>query len=130
MTVRTQSAEVEEVRALGPPTVYEFRAASLHEICAHVGREERVTTLERLTAYLFDVFPLPPQSEHNHQQRRVTEMPSLSRRKLRRVVYGIAQRLWRRNPIPAILRLIYGRHRCYLGPPQKNYGSLVGSLND
>ena len=60
MTVGTQPAKVEEdcehalleyFRALGPPTVYEFRAASLHEICAHVGKEERETTLERLTAY-------------------------------------------------------------------------------
>ena len=42
MTVGTQTAEVEEdceqalheyFRALGSPTVYEFRAASLHEIC-------------------------------------------------------------------------------------------------
>ena len=63
--VGTQPAEVEEdcehalleyFRALRPPTVDEFRAASLHEICAYVGREERETTLERLTAYLLDVF--------------------------------------------------------------------------
>ena len=67
--------------ALGPPTVDEFRAASLHEICAHVGREERETTLERLTAYLLDVFPLPPESEHENQQRRVAGMTTLSRRK-------------------------------------------------
>ena len=75
-----QPAEVEEdcehallecFRALGPPTVDEFRAASLHEICTHVGREECETTLERLTAYQLDVFPLPPESEHKNQQRRV-----------------------------------------------------------
>ena len=92
MTVRTQPAEVEE------NTRYEFRPASLHEICAHVGREDRETTLERLKAYLFDVFPLPPESEHKHQRRRVAEMTTLSRRKLGRVDYGRAQNLWGRNP--------------------------------
>ena len=54
MIVGTQPAEIEEdcehalleyFRALGLPYVDEFRAASLHEICAHVGREERETTL-------------------------------------------------------------------------------------
>ena len=88
-TVGTQPAEIEEdcehavieyFRALGLPTVYEFRAASLHEICAHVGRQERETTLERLTAYLLDVLPLPPESEHKNQQRRVAGMITLSRR--------------------------------------------------
>ena len=78
MTVVTQPAEVEEdcehalleyFRAPGPPIIYEFKAASLHEICAHVGREERETMLERLTAYLLDVHPLPPESEHKNQQR-------------------------------------------------------------
>ena len=100
MTVVTQPAEVEEdcehalleyFRALGLPTVYEFRAASLHEICAHVGREERETTLERLTAYLLDVLPLPPESEHKNQQRRVARMTTLSRRKQRRVDYERAK---------------------------------------
>ena len=52
--IGTQPAEIEEdcehafleyFRALGIPYVDEFRAASLHEICAHVGREERETTL-------------------------------------------------------------------------------------
>ena len=69
MTVGTQPAEVEEDcehRALGPTTVNEFRAAGLHKICAHVGREERETTLERLTAYLLDMFPLPPESEQEN----------------------------------------------------------------
>ena len=65
MTVVTQPAEVEEdcehallkyFRAPGPPIIYEFWAASLHGICAYVGREERETTLERLTAYLLDAF--------------------------------------------------------------------------
>ena len=54
LIVGTQPAEIEEdcehalleyFRALGLPYVDEFRAASLHEICAHVGREERETTL-------------------------------------------------------------------------------------
>ena len=106
-TVGTQPAEVEEdceharleyFRALGPPTVDEFRAASLHEICAYVGREERETTLERLTAYLLDMFPLPPESEHKNQQRRLAGTTTLSRRKQRRVDYVRAQKLWRRNP--------------------------------
>ena len=75
MTVGTLPAAVEEdcehalveyFRALGPTTVNEFRAAGLHEICAHVGREERETTLERLTAYLLDMFPLPPESEREN----------------------------------------------------------------
>ena len=52
-----EHARLEYFRALDPPTVDEFRAASLHEICAYVGREERETTLERLTAYLLDMFP-------------------------------------------------------------------------
>ena len=106
-TVGTEPAEVEEVcehgrfeyfRALGPPTVDEFRAASLHEICADVGREERETTLESLTAYLLDMFPLPPESEHKNQQRRLAGTTTLSRRKQRRVDYVRAQKLWRRNP--------------------------------
>ena len=54
MTVRTQPAEVEEdcehalleyFRDLDIPYIDEFRAASLHETCAHVGREEREMTL-------------------------------------------------------------------------------------
>ena len=99
-TVGTQPAEVEEdceharleyFRALGPPNVDEFRAASLHEICAYVGREERETTLERLTAYLLDMFPLPPESEHKNQHRRLAGTTTLSRRKQRRVDYGRAK---------------------------------------
>ena len=87
MTVGTQPAVVEEncehalheyFRPLDSPTVYESRAASLHEICAHVGREERETTLERLTAYKLDVFSLPPEREHKNQQRRVAGMTTLS----------------------------------------------------
>ena len=102
--VETQSVEVEEdceharleyFRALGPPTVDEFRAASLHEICAYVGREERETTLERLSAYLLD---MSPESEHKNQQRRLAGTTTLSGRKQRRVDYGRAQKLWRRNP--------------------------------
>ena len=107
MAVGTQPAEVEEdcehallkyFRDLCPPNVDEFRAASLHEICAHVGREERETTWERLTAYLLDVFPLPPESKHKNQQRRGAGMTTLSRRKQRNVDYGRAQNLWRSNP--------------------------------
>ena len=87
MTVGSQPAEIEEdcehavieyFRALGLPTVYEFRAASPHEICAHIGREERETTSERLTAYPLCVLPLPPESEHKNQQRRVAGMTTLS----------------------------------------------------
>ena len=102
--VETQPAEVEEdceharleyFRALGPPTVDEFIAASLHEICAYVGREERETTLERLSAYLLD---MSHESEHKNQQRRLAGTTTLSGRKQRRVDYGRAQKLWRRNP--------------------------------
>ena len=93
-----EHARLEHFRALGPPTVDEFRAASLHEICAHVGREERETMLERLTAYLLDMLPLPPESEHKNQQRRLAGTTTLSRRKQRRVDYVRAQKLWRRNP--------------------------------
>ena len=91
-------ARLEYFCALGPPTVDEFRAASLHEICAYVGRAERETTLERLTAYLLDMIPLPPESDHKDQQRRLAGTTTLSRRKQRRVDYGRAQKLWRRNP--------------------------------
>ena len=107
MAVGTQPADVEEdcehslfeyFGALCPPNVDELRAASLHEICAHVGREKRETTLERLTVYLLDVFPLPPESEHKNQPSRGVGMTTLSRRKQRRVDYGRAQILWRRNP--------------------------------
>ena len=139
MTVGTQPAGVEEdcdnalleyFRALSPPAVDEFRAASLHEICTHVGREERETTLEKLTACLLDVFPLPPESERNNQQRRVAGITILSRRKQRRVDYGRAQRRVLVKKPEVLLRRTYGRHRGHLGPPHRNYGSLLGSLND
>ena len=103
-----EHALVEYLRALGPPTVDEFRAASLHEICAYVGREERETTLERITASLLDVFPLPPESEHKNQQRRLAGTTTLSRRKQRSVDYGRAEKLWRRNQRGSYDRLMEG----------------------
>ena len=139
-TVGTHPAEVEEdceharleySRALGPPTVDEFRAASLHEICTYVGRDERETTLEMLTAYLLDMFPLPTESEHKNQQRRLAGTTTLSRRKQHRVDYGRARKLWCRNPRGYYDQLMEGTGvTSSLLKEIGGNGSLMGSLND
>ena len=86
-------------RSLEPPDTDAFAASWLHDICCLVGKEDRGDTLEMLIAYLLDIFPVPRNAGPANLQWReaVPALAPLSRRKQRRVDYGRAQKLWRRN---------------------------------
>lgn len=85
-------------RGLRPPDMVEFRANTLHDICCRVGRDDRAEVLEALTAYLLAVFPPPRPAEAVPRRPQVALPKPFSRCKRRRVDFGRAQELWRRNP--------------------------------
>lgn len=84
--------------SLAPLDTVEFRAQTLDEICCRVGRDDRGVILERLTAYLAEVFLTPETRSRSARPPRPPQPSPLSRRRQRRADFGRTQKLWRRNP--------------------------------
>lgn len=109
-------------RSLVPLDMTEFRAQTLNDLCRLVGSEDRGVILERLTAYLLEVFP-PPRGEREGPRGACRAVDvRLSRRRQRRIDFGRVQKLWRRNP-----------GRCYksiVGPQAVGQGIPKGVMVD